>query len=250
MRARLPLLRLLRFALRIRSRALTLAPGPLLVIAPHPDDETFGCGGLILLRRRAGLPVSILILTDGSASHPDHPRLAPGALSALRQDEAREAAARLGVAPADLAFLDLPDGRLPRLESEVRESAVARLAAQLDQLRPATVLITHRRDGSSEHEAAFPLFAEALGRVTARPRVLEYPVWAAFSPRLFLQRLLFSPARVWRVGFPGLGPSKARAAAAYATQLAPVPPWTAPTLPRDFANAFSPEGEFFLELSP
>ena len=247
---RLALLRLLRLALRLRSRTLVLAPGPVLIVAPHPDDETFGCGGLVLLRRRAGLPVSILILTDGSASHPGHPTLVPAALAALRRDEAREAATRLGLAPGDLAFLDLPDGRLPHLTPAERENAIAGLAAHLGRLRPATVLVTHRRDGSSEHEAAFPLLAGALARAALRPRLLEYPVWAAFSPRLFFRRLLLAPARVRHAAFPGLGPAKARAAAAHASQLAPVPPWTAPALPRDFANAFSPETEFFLEMTP
>jgi LmbE family N-acetylglucosaminyl deacetylase len=241
------LLRLARFALRLRSRRLVLDPGLLLVIAPHPDDETLGCGGLLLTRRRAGLPAAVLFLTDGAASHPGHPEHPPASIAALRKREAREAAAVLGLTPEALTFLDLPDGRLPHLDAPARDAAIARLATEFTRLRPATILVTHRHDGSSEHVAAFPLVTAALARVALRPRVLEYLVWSAHSPRL-LARVALQPARIHRHPFSGLGPVKRRALASYRSQLVPLDPWTHPVLPPDFANAFSPESEFFLEL--
>lgn len=82
-------LRALALALpRLRSRPLSLDPGPLLVVAPHPDHDILGCAGLLLRRRRAGLPVSILYLTDGAASHSGRPDLAPERLAAVRRAEA------------------------------------------------------------------------------------------------------------------------------------------------------------------
>jgi LmbE family N-acetylglucosaminyl deacetylase len=215
-----------------------------LVIAPHPDDETLGCGGLILGNPGA---VSCLFLTRGEASHRDHPLLTPGALGEQRTREARAAAALLGVPENNVAFLDLPDGRLPHLETRQRQDAISRLTAHLDRVQPATLLVAYRRDGSSEHVAAFPLIAEAVSAVQHKPRLLEYIVWTAYSPRLLL-RFLFSPGRIHRVAFPGFGPAKTRALAAYHSQFTATPPWTAPVQSRDFFNAFSPEEEFFLEL--
>jgi N-acetylglucosamine malate deacetylase 1 len=238
------LLRSLRIALRLRARPLVLAPGTVLVIAPHPDDETLGCGGLIL--GNPG-PVSCLFLTHGEASHRDHPHLTPDALGDQRTREARAAAALLGVPERNVAFLDLPDGRLPHLETNQRQNAVARITAHLDQLQPATVLAAYRRDGSSEHEAAFPLIAAAVAAARRKPRVLEYLVWTAYSPRLLL-RFLFSRGRIHRMAFPGFGPAKTRALAAYRSQFTATPPWTEPVQSRDFSNAFSPEEEFFIEL--
>jgi len=42
-----------------------LPPGPYLVFAPHPDDETFGMGGTIALAGQAGIAVHVVVLTDG-----------------------------------------------------------------------------------------------------------------------------------------------------------------------------------------
>ena len=39
-----------------------------LVVAPHQDDETLGCGGLIARKRYEGLPVHVVFITDGSAT--------------------------------------------------------------------------------------------------------------------------------------------------------------------------------------
>ena len=72
-------------ALRLRSHPAALDnPGRTLVIAPHQDDETLGCGGYILLRRLEALPVDVLYITDGRASHPQHPRLSAGQIATLR----------------------------------------------------------------------------------------------------------------------------------------------------------------------
>lgn len=234
--------------LRARSTPLSLPSGHVLVIAPHPDDETLGCGGLLLLLRRAGQPASVLFLTDGSASHSGHPTLSPDDLARLRRSEASEAARRLGLDPAsDLDFLELPDGRLPRLAPATRADAIARLVEEFARLRPALVLVTSRHDGSSEHVAAFSLVEEALGRLATRPRRLEYLVWAVYSPR-FLFRVVLARGRIRRLAFPGLGPAKAHALAAHASQFSPTPPWSHPVQATDFANAFSPEAEFYLEL--
>lgn len=245
-RARQPLLRLLRAALGVRSRKLVLDPGPVLVIAPHPDDEVLGCGGLIASSLRTGRRMSVLFLTDGGASHPGHPELDPAALASLRRREACEAAAVLGLAPEHLAFLDLPDGTLPRLSSPNRDVAIRKICDHLKTLCPTSILAAHRHDGSSEHEAAFPLICSAIKAYGSPVRLLEYLVWSAYSPRL-LARLLSTRDQLLRSRHPGLGSVKARALFAYRSQFYPTPPWTEPVQPADFANAFSPEDEFFIE---
>lgn len=231
---------------RLRSRPLVVDAAPVLVVAPHQDDATLGCGGLLFQKRLAGHPVHVLYLTDGSASHPGHPVLTPAALSALRRDEARLAKFRLGVDSACLRFLDLPDGRLSTLEPALRENALATLAAHFSALRPAAILLPSRHDGSDEHSAAFALVRDALARSASRPRLLEFPVWSAWSPLLLLRPLLRA-RRIHRFAFAGYGPLKRHALAAYVSQFQPVPPWRHAALPEDFAGAFSREAEFFFE---
>ena len=48
-----------------------LGTGPVLVLAPHPDDEVFGCAGAIMRHIAAGDPVTVLILTDGGGDQDD-----------------------------------------------------------------------------------------------------------------------------------------------------------------------------------
>lgn len=78
-----------------------------LVVAPHPDDETVGVGGTTALHRVAGDDVTVAVVTDGSASRAGG--LAPEEMARRRKEEAEAAAAVLGV--NHLVCLGLPEGR-------------------------------------------------------------------------------------------------------------------------------------------
>lgn len=102
------------------------AGAPVLMVAPHPDDETVGAGGTLALHARAGDPVTVLIVTDGRRSGAGG--LPPGEMAERRRIEVREAMAELGLAPPVL--LDLPEGewQAERLEEAlVTELSRARL---------------------------------------------------------------------------------------------------------------------------
>ncbi len=232
---------------RIRSRPLDLGEGTALFVAPHQDDATLGCGGLIHARRSAGHDVHILYLTDGAASHPDHPRLKPGDIAQLRRREAALAMSRLGVARQHVHFLDLPDGRLPHLADAELRQASQRVTELCDEVGPRFVFLPYRFDGSSEHEAGFTLVLNGLGAARAHPRMIEYPVWALWSVSLLVRPWL-QTSHIYR--FSGRADHQAvkrHAIAAFASQLSPTPPWTEPVLPAGFALAFSGDTEFFFE---
>src|SRR6476469_9463285 len=82
------------------------------IVAPHPDDETGGCGGVACLHRAAGDTVSVLIVTDGSASRAGN--VPPAEMAGRRAAEAQAAAATLGLAGLELA--GLPEGHWPLAE--------------------------------------------------------------------------------------------------------------------------------------
>ncbi len=77
----------------------TLGTGPVLALAPHPDDEVFGCGGAIMRHVAAGDPVTVIIVTDGGAGC-DRPERA--AYVAQRRAESWAAAALLGYGEPEL----------------------------------------------------------------------------------------------------------------------------------------------------
>ena len=72
-------------ALPVRAVAALVAAGPLVILAPHPDDESLGCGGIIAACCTAGMPPFVVVITDGAGSHPNSIVYPPGRLVALRQ---------------------------------------------------------------------------------------------------------------------------------------------------------------------
>jgi len=233
----------------LRARAVPLSADPAgvtLVLAPHQDDEVLGCGGLIAARRRAGHPVHVAYVTDGSASHPGHPELTPERLVEQRAAEARAALRMLGVESPAIHFLGARDGTLDRLAAAEAAALTTRLERLLREVQPTEVFLPCRDDGSSEHEAAFRFFARACASAGLAPRVCEFPVWSWWNPRL-LARPLRRSRRVLRFGFSGYEFLKARALAACRSQTEPVPPWTDAVLSPEFCRMFLASEEFFFE---
>jgi LmbE family N-acetylglucosaminyl deacetylase len=146
-----------------------------LILAPHADDESLGCGGLIAACCERGRQPVVAILTDGAASHPGSKQYPPERLRQLRKDEARQAAAVLGLAVENLVFLNYPDTALPSTP------AVSERLATLARDRGCTVLLAPwLYDPHCDHEAAAILAREAAR--LARCRLLSYPVWGWLLP--------------------------------------------------------------------
>ena len=99
----------------------------LLVVAPHPDDEVIGCGGLIAQTLARGGEVTVCVVSDGRASHPGSRAYPPEKLVAKRRSESRGALAHLGVESDRVHFLDLPDGGSDRWDVPGELSALLAL---------------------------------------------------------------------------------------------------------------------------
>ena len=151
--------------------------GNTLVVAPHPDDESLGCGGVIALLRQQGQAVSVLFVSDGSMSHPNSKRYPPAARRDLREREATNALEILGVAPAKITFLRLPDTRVPVPTSADFAEAVALVYKQLKRIQPQTMLVPWRRDPHGDHRATWHLLRVAVEQLKATVRWREYPIW-------------------------------------------------------------------------
>ncbi len=163
----------------------------LLVVAPHPDDETLCCAGVMQAVRNAGGHVSIVWITNGDGSRlgslaVEHDMLVDSAgmrdLGERRMREARRAAADLGVEDAHLYFLGYPDRGLQALVSDhflapyrspfTAASAVPYaslrtaghaytgerleqdLAQLLDEVKPTLILLPTSRDTHPDHRAS------------------------------------------------------------------------------------------------
>ena len=147
---------------------------PFLILAPHPDDESLACGGLLAAARARGQQAYVAVLTDGSGSHPQSPSFPPARLKALREAEARAAVDALGLEPDGLVFLDQPDGRAPH-DGPAFAAVVERLARWCRARHVCTVLTTWRHDPHCDHEAASKIADELCRRLAARH--FACPVW-------------------------------------------------------------------------
>ncbi len=147
-----------------------------LVIAPHPDDESLGCGGLIAALADRGADLGVVFVTDGGASHPRSRAWPRRRLAALRGEEAAAALSALGASDAARLDLGLPDAGIVR-DAPDWQKAVARTARFAAALRPSVVLAPWRRDPHRDHRDSHTLTVAALTRAGLRPRLLEYPIW-------------------------------------------------------------------------
>ena len=147
---------------------------PTVVVAPHPDDETLGCGGTIARLRDADIAVGVVFATDGAAAH--RGRVEDRVLARWREDEAHAAAAALGVDGPSLRFCRVPDGTLQADDASVG-SALLDLVAAIGATR---VVLPSPLEPPRDHVNAGRSALLALGEMTQDPaiEVWEYGVWA------------------------------------------------------------------------
>lgn len=189
-----------------------LPRGRIVVLAPHPDDEVLGVGGVIA---SVDAPVRIVAVTDGEASHPGRPGLAD-----RRAAERTLALARLGVL-AEVVRLGIADG------------GVARCADLAERIAPlvadaALVLAPWPRDGHPDHDA--------VGAAASGAAVAFYPVWAWHWARP--SELPWHRARRFELS-PAVHARKIDAIGAYASQLGDIlPPFVVARFMRPFEVLF------------
>jgi LmbE family N-acetylglucosaminyl deacetylase len=203
-------------ALPLRS-ITTLASSPVLVVAPHPDDETLGCGGAIALLRGLGCGVRVLVISDGTMSHPRSRKYPAAALRELREQETRSALALLGVDTTAITFLRLKDSAVPTLATPGSGSAVSACGNYLAETAAQTVFLPWRYDPHADHRASGALIRAALSDLTIAPRVIEYPIWDWDQSQ---QGSLSDPAQFagWRLDISPVVERKRQAIAAYRSQ--------------------------------
>lgn len=180
----------------------------ILIVAPHPDDETLGCGGLIARGVAAGADVHVVLMTNGDASELgvllgerelSLSARAYVALGNMRQQESLHALALLGLPRSHVHFLSYPNNGLAALwrpdhwlysrpfespYTKISTSPYERsftpqapycglqvlsdLVSLLNQIRPTAVYVTHPRDIHPDHWATNAFVRYALATVSAR----------------------------------------------------------------------------------
>ncbi len=202
-------------AMRLPEMPTANHPERLLVFAPHCDDETLGCGGLIQQTLAAGGAVQTVMLTNGDGFRTAVERQARTLrigpqdyirFAALRQGESHTALEALGVKPKDILFLGYPDRGLMALWDEhwspespyasvfthqerspyantfnrtaryCGQDLLADIKANLRAFHPTLVTVTHPADDHSDHAAAAAFVARAVQELQADPKEASWAV--------------------------------------------------------------------------
>ena len=165
-----------------------LAGRGVLVLAPHPDDETLGCGAALATLARRAHPIRVVVVTDGGGSHP-HSRCWPHArLVARRADELAAALDALGDGRIAHERLGFPDQGIPDASNAVVRDALERLSGMLAESGSIdTIWTTWEGDPHPDHARTADL-AEALADAHLatsglRPTVIRFPIWGRFVER-------------------------------------------------------------------
>jgi LmbE family N-acetylglucosaminyl deacetylase len=215
-----------------------------LVLAPHPDDETLGCGATIMRKLAAGSAVQVVIAADGRYAYPST-KLPVETLIEIREDEARQACAILGLPLENIAFLRLEDLRLSDHRGVLRD----RLLDILHAMNPEEIFVSSVIDNHPDHrvlaEIARGLAQTHRGR---NPVLYEYPIWF-WDPRIWRAKdLLRLRTRVVRT--EEFRMRKREAIAAYRSQVTNVIDKTgAAPLRSGFVRQFLQPEEMFFEVS-
>ena len=160
-----------------------IGTGGLVVLAPHADDESLGCGGLIAMACLAGRQVRIVVLSDGVGSHPSSPSYPPARLRALREQEASAAATALGLPPDCVHFLRLPDRFVPSRGSDA-DTVAETIAAIAAECAAGAIFTTWRHDPHADHVAAANLVTLAKHHLPTA-HIYAYPIWGwALAPEV------------------------------------------------------------------
>jgi LmbE family N-acetylglucosaminyl deacetylase len=141
------------------------AEGPLLVVAPHPDDEIMGAGGLIHTWAGMGRSVTVLSVTDGEASIPERPNL-----DLIRREELKEALRKLSATHVSVVRLGIPDGHVADFQNKLRNAILLLIEPAMTMIAP------YERDGHPDHDVVGSICCE-IARTRGIP-LARYPIWS------------------------------------------------------------------------
>lgn len=211
--------------------------GSIMIIAPHPDDEVFGCGGLIARLVAEGNAPHVIVLTGGGGSHRGCCSTSESDIISERRGLTHKAMSVLGLPESHLYELDFTDGHI----NESNPEETDKLKALISEINPDVILVPHHGEGWPDHLAARDLGIELAGDETA---VYEYCVWMWYYRQMNLD---WKNAYVLQMT-EAEHKKKLESIETYHSALAPCgKPWVG-VLPKLFVKANSTNLELFFKV--
>jgi LmbE family N-acetylglucosaminyl deacetylase len=185
----------------------------ILIVAPHSDDETLGCGGAIALLRQLDIIIKVLVVSDGTKSHPNSQTYPSHVLKKLREQESLAALNILGVTASAVTFWGMPDGAVDL--SIQSEQAILLAKQYLKDLQPSIMFLPWRKDNHRDHRASWQLLNTASQNLVNSPRILEYPIWGSIKQKDPMTESI----NCWRLDISSVLELKQKAISQYRSQI-------------------------------
>ena len=169
--------------------ALVWEPGAerVVVLAPHMDDETIGCGGTLALHAQRGAQITVVFLTDGrngssklSTLPRDEREQAQRWLVETRKQEARGALTELGI--EQMRCLDAEDGAL-----RSNAGAAQQLRSILSERQPHLVYLPFYLEEHDDHRAVSTVLLDAVAGTDLQFQCMGYEVWTPLFPNCLVR---------------------------------------------------------------
>lgn len=222
---------------KARRSACFSPTGNVVILAPHPDDEVFGCGGFIAQQIAEGNAPHVIVLTGGGGSHRGCCSTAESDIISARRKLTHKAMSALGLPESNIHELDFTDGHI----SEGNVAEKKKLEAVISEINPDVILVPHHGEGWPDHVAARDLGIELAGDDMA---VYEYCVWMWYYRQ---KNLDWKNAYVLKMT-EAEHQKKMDAIKTYHSALAPCgKPWVG-VLPKLFVEANSTNLELFFKI--
>lgn len=211
--------------------------GNVLVLAPHPDDEVFGCGGLIARLVSQGCPPQVAVITGGGASHRTCCSVSEEEIIEARRALTHKAMKSLELPESNIHEFNFPDGGI-NANAVANNPEIKRL---IEDLHPDVILVPHHGEGWPDHLAVHEI---GLAVATEGTEVWEYCVWMWY----YMQRNLdWSSARKIKMS-ESEHAKKIKAISDYQSALAPCGKPYIGVLPELFLKANSSDTELFFRI--
>ena len=211
--------------------------GGILIVAPHPDDEALGCGGLIARLCDSGRAPHVVYMTGGEGSHHGCCDLPKEKLVAARRNLTSLAMPVLGLPAENIHCLDYRDGKI---SADCEQTD--RLRTLIAELDPEYILVPHWGEGWPDHINT----ADIVKNIAAgsRAQIYEYCVWLWYYN---VNNLDWRNARVLRLTKSELA-RKQSVVDIYTQPCAPCgKPWSG-VLPRIFVKANYGDKELYFKV--
>jgi LmbE family N-acetylglucosaminyl deacetylase len=138
-----------------------------LVLAPHPDDEVFGCAGSLINQRKNGARISVVYFCRGDKGSKEKNNNLPD----IRKKEAENSSRIIGIEKS--FWLGNND-----LELKQDKKNIDSLIGIIGKLKPDCVYLPSPFDPIPDHKATFGIFLEASKRINRNFKCAIYEIWA------------------------------------------------------------------------